>query len=499
MPPTPVIASVEQPTAGDHPLDGATSPIGPWGERGCAHHSHPGDRGGNTTGVSHALPPEARRRRRAGARFTVRLGIITAVGLAWRIWFIQMEAPIRFLTDEFWFDTEARRLFTAARFTDPVFGYPTAIHAPLGAVAFAPLVWIWPHGDDHLRLFSAVVGAATVVAFGVVGRKFAGDRVGLLAASLAVVTPDLWMSSGLVTGDALTALLTVCVLGVTYEALHSLTWPRGVLLGVLLGLLVLSSSESLALAVLIPAGLALRQWRRHPVRQWPKRTVPVLVAVVMVAVVLTPWLAYNGSRFDGQVILTTNLGQTLISSNNPSTYFPGTDFGYQDILPPAVHATPVQRRDEPYMDDLQRRDAVDYARAHVSRLAVVLPLRVLWLWSLRHPAVVAERESLMGYPSWTGSVQAVGTWILLALGIAGLWVLRRRHQVIWPLVTMLVLATANGLVFTPSFRYRLDGIVALVMGSAATLDWGWGRLRSGGGRPSPPPREGTERTEAGPA
>ena len=135
-------------------------------------------------------------------RFARSLAIITVVGLAWRILFIQFESPVHFLTDEFWFVTQARRLFSSVAFTNPYDGYPSALHAPLGAIVVAPLAWIWPHGDDHLRLFSALIGAATVVVFGFVGRKFGGDRVGLLAAVVAVVTPDLWMASGLVSDDA---------------------------------------------------------------------------------------------------------------------------------------------------------------------------------------------------------------------------------------------------------------------------------------------------------
>ena len=178
------------------------------------------------------------------------------------------------------------------------------------------------------------------------------------------------------------------------------------------------------------------------------------------------------------MVLTTNLGQTLNSANNPSTYYPGPNFGYQVPLPPYVRATTAQRNNEAEMDTIERRDALDYARAHLSRLVFVLPLRALWEWSLLHPSVVAERETGLDYPSWTAYVQAVGTWILLPLGIFGIWLLRRRRFVVWPLVTMVALATANGMIFTPSFRYRIDGIVALVIGGAAALDWCWRRLWS---------------------
>ncbi len=85
----------------------------------------------------------------------------------------------------------------------------------------------------------------------------------------------------------------------------------------------------------------------------------------------------------------------------------------------------------------------------------------------------------MSHLSWTGTVPAAGTWILLAHGVTGLRLLRRRRQVIWPLVSMLVLATAYGVAFTPSFRYRIDGIVALVIGSAATLDRHGGECKDG--------------------
>ncbi len=404
------------------------------------------------------------------------LTLITAVGLAWHVLFIQFEAPIHFLTDEFWFVTQARRLFTSVAFTNPYDGYPSALHAPLGAIVVAPLAWIWPHGDDHLRLFSALVGTTTVVVFGFVGRKFGGDRVGLLAAAIAVVTPDLWMASGLVSDDTLTALLTLSVLSVAYDGLSGWTWRRGLGFGMLIGLLVLASSESLSFAALLLIGLTVHHLRHHPPKAWLGIAAPTLLAAAICGAILTPWLAYTSSRFDGHVVLTTNLGQTLNSSNNPSTYYPGPNFGYQVPLPPVVKATPAQRNNEAEMDTIQRRDAIDYARSHLSRLVLVLPLRALWEWSLLHPSLVAQRETGLDYPSWTAYVQAVGTWILLPLGIFGIWRLRRRRFAIWPLVMMVVLGTANGMIFTPSFRYRIDGIVALVIGAAAALDWCWTRL-----------------------
>jgi hypothetical protein len=241
---------------------------------------------------------------------------------------------------------------------------------------------------------------------------------------------------------------------------------------------------SIELAAVVLLGLALHGYRRG------ERSISIgqlgssVVAGVVMLVVLTPWVAFNYDRFDGRLVLTTELGQTLASSNNAETYYPGTDFGYQTVLPPKVEVTPAQAADEPVMDQIQRDNAIDYARSHWERLFVVLPLRVVWEWSLWRPSLVAQREVLMGFPAWTGGVQAVSTWILLALGAAGLWVLRRRRIAIWPLVVLLALATANGVAFTPSYRYRIGGIIALIILASFAIDRGMSLIHREGNRSS---------------
>jgi MYXO-CTERM domain-containing protein len=403
-------------------------------------------------------------------RFDVRLAIVAALGLGGRLAFLWSERPVRFPTDEYWFVVEARRLFSSRAFTDPIFGYPTALHGPLGAIAFAPVAWLFPHAWSGLRVESALLGAAAIVACGLAARGLGGDRVGLLAAGVAVLAPDLVMASGLVGDDVLAAVLFAGVVAVAYSALERWTWRRGLVLGALLGLLTLCFTGTVELAGALLVGLAWHHRGRGGSAARLHGVATSLLAAGTLLVVLTPWVAFNYHRFHGSLVVTTELGQTLNQANNQGTYFQGPSFGYQTVLPPAVTATPAQAASEPTMDRLERDSALRYARAHWSRLAYVLPLRALWEWSLWRPGLVAQRERLMGFAAWTGDVQAAGTWLLLALGLAGLVVLRRRRTPIWPLVTLLVLATANGVAFTPSYRYRLGGIIALVIAAAVALD-----------------------------
>src|SRR3954465_11876101 len=62
------------------------------------------------------------------------------------------------------------------------------------------------------RVASCLLGAATVGAVGILGRRVGGERVGLVAAGIAAVYPLLWVNDATVLSESLYGLLIALAL-----------------------------------------------------------------------------------------------------------------------------------------------------------------------------------------------------------------------------------------------------------------------------------------------
>jgi 4-amino-4-deoxy-L-arabinose transferase-like glycosyltransferase len=67
------------------------------------------------------------------------------------------------------------------------------------------------------RYVSCLAGALGVVLVGYLGRRLGGDRVGLLAAVIAAVYPNLWINDGLILSESLVTATMALVLIAIYR------------------------------------------------------------------------------------------------------------------------------------------------------------------------------------------------------------------------------------------------------------------------------------------
>lgn len=85
------------------------------------------------------------------------------------------------------------------------------------------------------KAMAALAGIGVVVVAGLLGRRLAGPRVGLNAAALVALCPDLWIVDGTLWPEGLyTALIGLALLG-TYRWLDQPTLPRAALVGAAIG------------------------------------------------------------------------------------------------------------------------------------------------------------------------------------------------------------------------------------------------------------------------
>jgi len=415
------------------------------------------------------------------SRFRIWLAVITAVGAAWRIGYLavaKVGTPLLF-NDSLHFNIQAGRNAAGDWFLEGLTNLPGAEHGPLTSLYLTP----WSFGSgDHLewqRLATTLLGIATIAVIGFVGLRLAGPRVGLAAAAIAAVYPNLWINDSLVMSETLAQLLVSLALLVALDLDRRPGPWRAVLLGIIVGLATLTRSE-LGLLAIGFAGLA---WWRAP--SVPRRWLHPVLVLAATAVSVLPWVAYNAGRFERTVLLSTNDGTTLLGANCPRTY--GADLGGWDVR--CVDAVSTDDAIDASVRSAEQRDvAVDYVRDHLDRVPVVVLARVgrvLDVYGLESNVALDRGDEKAGWVVWAG---IVCWWVLAIAAIFG-W--RRlggdettrcsRWWLAVPLVTVLV-ATV---LFYGAHRIRAPAEPAIVLLAAVAGIAAWDRIRAGRVAPAP--------------
>ncbi|MBK9178114.1 MAG: glycosyltransferase family 39 protein [Acidimicrobiales bacterium] len=409
--------------------------------------------------------------RRRLRTFPARLAVVAVAALLVRfavVLLAQRHLELGF-SDNFYYHWQGRALADGLWFANPfawratgelvpTAGWPPAYPVFLGVVSALGGTSVLAH-----RLASALLGVLGVVLLGLVGRKVAGDRAGLVAAALAAVYPVLWVNDGMLLNESLYVPMLALVLLAAYEARERPDARRALVLGAIIALAALTRAEALALFGLLALPLFLLV-RTLP---WGRRLALVALTGAAGLAVLAPWVIYNNARFDRPVLVTNGAGFVLAIANCDRTY--GGEFlGYWHI-DCALEDWP--EGDESVAERAGRRQGLTYARDHASRLPVVVAARVGRLWDVFRPGqgirfdTFFERRGL-----WTSRAGLAMYYVLVPVAGYGLYVLHRRGVTIVPFVALLAVATLTAAVSFGITRYRVPGDVALVVLAGVGVD-----------------------------
>ena len=443
-------------------------------------------------------PEDAYPEVRPARGFRVALASIGAVALAVRFMNVLWWRPTtnnpgyhgyRIGGDAYFYHWTANALAKGAWFVEPTtYHYlgiekPSAAHPPLYSVYLA----LWSVlGFDTVtwhRIASCFLGTAAVVVIGLVGRRIGGNAVGLLAAGIAAVYPEMWINDGMLLSEPMAILTTAIALYALYGFARRPTIRNAVWMGLACGVAALSRTELTLLFVVavIPVALLARRL------SWKDRFVRGFVACVLGGLVLAPWVVFNLTRFADPTPLTTGTGSALSASACDETFY-GRWIGYyancfNGPWPPAS-ADESQRDVEP------RRQAIDYLEHHKGRLPFVLYARVGRLWGFYKPGDTTFLdwwlEGRGRAPSWIG---LYSYYLMVPFAIGGFVVLRRRRITIIPLLAFMAIATFSAAITFGVTRYRAPAEVSLVLTASigAVAAWTWLRTRRDGaaGREAP--------------
>jgi 4-amino-4-deoxy-L-arabinose transferase-like glycosyltransferase len=306
--------------------------------------------------------------------------------------------------------------------------------------------WAW-----H-QLVGCVAGTGTVAVVGLVGRRAAGPRAGLIAAGLAAGYPLLVAADGSLRSESVYALCIALVLLAALRYRDAPSARAAALLGVAVAAAALTRGEALALLVLL--ALPLCGWRRAG------------VAALACVVVLAPWLARCWIVFDRPVLISTNVGGLLAGANCDTTYH-GALIGQWDFgcIPPPVHAN------EALEAERLRDRGLSYARHHAGRVPVVEAARLGRSFELYRPREQARQEAFFEGRNLRVEQAGVACYYVLALLAAyGVVVLRRRDgpwAVLLAPVALVILVTLISYGFT---RLRVAAEPAIVVLAAVAVD-----------------------------
>jgi len=398
-------------------------------------------------------------------RFAAWLALIAFLGFVLRIWYVyaMRHHPVGGDGNRYHFG--AVNLADGRGFTNrfdpsvPDTGHPPAwtilLAAPTKLVGLRS--WL-----DH-QYVTSCLGPATIVMVGVATRAAFGVRTALIAAALTAAYPFVWLYERELVSEPLVMLFVATAIWLAYKFAASPSPGLAVALGALVGVLAMTKSDEVAIAVLLVAPLILS--RRQVALQ--RRIGWLTAAAVVCIAIMAPWSIYLSSRFDRPVLLTGSIGGAMAAGNCPATY-------EGELL--AYYSTPCARfRDPTAKDPLERDDdarnrAVEFMRDHSTRVPVVMAARVGRTLGLFRPSQQMRLETERGSPEWVFRVGFFAYWALLPLAIAGAVIARRRRIPIYPLLVFPALAVWAVLLTIGSVRYRAPAEIPLVILAAITID-----------------------------
>ena len=323
-------------------------------------------------------------------------------------------------------------------------------------------------------LWSACLGTATVALAGLVGRKVAGNRAGLIAAAIVALSPNLWVYDGAVLSETMAIFVATLALLMAYRAWEQPTWRRLGALGAVCGLAALARSELILLvpALLWPVALLADAAPRRA--RLARAGAVTLVAMVVIG----PWVGYNLARFEHPVLLSSQLETTLAGSNCADTYA-GADLGLftqtcLDLYPHDPH------EEESVTAQTLRKGAQHFIRTHLSRVPVVMGARVGRVTGVYRVAQEIDLDVFV--EGRERPLAIVGLIVGYATGIAAIagavLLRRRRGPPVFPLVVLPAVVLVTVALTYATDRFRASAETAIAVLAAVALDALWQRVRT---------------------
>jgi 4-amino-4-deoxy-L-arabinose transferase-like glycosyltransferase len=387
------------------------------------------------------------------------------------------------LDDQFFYSAQARLVADGKGFLNP-FGYfapvgtpahrifETAAHPPLYTIFLAVPAKLGLSTPQEQRIFTALLGTGTVLLIGLLGRKLAGDRAGLLAALAAAVYPVLWVNDAMLGLETLYGFLVILALLAFYRLWKNPTLGNAALLSLCLSLATLTRSEGAILFVLFALPTLILVPRATVRKKFEMFGVVSVIALLIVG----PWAVRNLTTFEKPTLLGTGFGWVLAYGSCDAAFY-GEHLGYwDDSCSPKDYPPDTE---ESVLDQMARTQAVDYLRDHKRRIPVVVAARVGRIWDVYRPFQNVELNDKVENRGHAASwAMLISYWLLMPFAIFGLVVMRRRRIPIFPYLAIAASVTISVAIAYGITRYRAPVDTVLPLLAAIGIDAIWRHYRT---------------------
>jgi hypothetical protein len=397
--------------------------------------------------------------------------------------------------DQIFYNAEANSLASGHGFVEPLWAVthpgekapPAADHPPVTVIVLAGVNWLvehppltWVGAGDRFdtnvredRYAMAGFGTLLVLLIGLLGRRVgravprvSGEAVGLAAAAIAAISPNLWVNDGLVMAETLTGVAVVGAALLAFALWDRPNLVRAAALGLMCGVVALARAELVLFVPLLALVVALTTRAR-----WADRTAFAFAAIVASVLVMGPWVGFNLARFHDRTFVSTNDGIALAGSNCQNVYY-GSGIGLTAITgPTSCLDDPPPPGDQSQVAAVYRKRALHYMRTHLRRLPLVVAARIGRTWSLYRPLDMVTFNKGEGREAWVTRLGLFAYYPMLAAAVVGCAVMvkRRARRALWVLLVPAIAATVGAAATYGQTRFRAAAEPSLAILAAVGL------------------------------
>jgi 4-amino-4-deoxy-L-arabinose transferase-like glycosyltransferase len=313
------------------------------------------------------------------------------------------------------------------------------------------------------RVANAVLGALAVALVGLIAAELWGGRAARACALVAAIYPSLPILALTLESETLFVAVVMAAVYALLRLRRSDDCRRwAVAAGAAAGLAVLTRANGAA--VLLP--LALGAWHRRP--RWTARALAAPMAILATAaLIVMPWAVRNALVMHSFVPVSTDLGQTLSGTYNPSSAAERYHWRNLHRLP-VRYAAAARIPDEARRSWALTRAGLDYVSAHPAAVASASWWNTLRMFEIDR---TAHRGLALRLRSRTlARISIAGFIALAALAAGGLVTVRARHTpaFVWATPLMLWASVVPFAVVFGRFRAPLDAFLILLAGLSVT-------------------------------